>query len=72
MNPTGVFATLAATGGGSPPTYLVGCQPASLDEGIGLSPAVAAAVPVAASKVLQLAVRLASGVATGSSRRQEE
>ena len=44
MAPVAVLASLGQLGGSLPPTYLVGCQPASVEEGIGLSPAVAAAV----------------------------
>lgn len=45
MAPVAVLASLAQLGGTLPPTYVVGCQPAELDEGIGLSEAVAAAIP---------------------------
>ena len=34
----------SSEGGSLPPTYVVGCQPADVGEGMGLSPAVAAAV----------------------------
>ena len=34
---------------------IVGCEPASVDEGIGLSPEVAAAVPAAVRTVTELA-----------------
>ena len=37
-----------------PPVTVVGCQPASLDEGIGLSPAVAASIDDAVRAVLEL------------------
>ena len=45
MEPVAVLASLAQLGGTLPPTYVVGCQPADLEEGIGLSEAVAAAIP---------------------------
>ena len=51
MDPLAVLGSLQALGGTLPPTYVVGCQPASVDEGIGLSPQVEAAVPVAADAV---------------------
>jgi hydrogenase maturation protease len=51
MDPLAVLGSLQALGGTLPPTYVVGCQPARLDEGIGLSEAVAAAVPVAVEAV---------------------
>lgn len=52
MTPDAVLAllgTLCAGTGGQPPrrTLVVGCEPASLEEGIGLSPPVSAAVPEA-------------------------
>ncbi|RDI61602.1 hydrogenase maturation protease [Nocardia pseudobrasiliensis] len=51
MNPEAVFAAVRALGGAVPPTVVVGCQVASVEEGIGLSEPVAAAVPAAASVV---------------------
>ncbi len=44
MAPVAVLASLGQLGGSLPPTYVVGCQPADVGEGIGLTPAVAAAV----------------------------
>jgi hydrogenase maturation protease len=54
MNPVAVLGSLDALGGSLPPTYVVGCTPADLEEGMGLSPAVAAAVDVAADTVRSL------------------
>jgi len=54
MDPASVLATLASLGGQLPPTLVVGCEPAVLDEVMGLSPAVAAAVPVAVAIVTRL------------------
>ncbi|MFP3460625.1 hydrogenase maturation protease [Arthrobacter globiformis] len=51
MDPAAVLVRLRSMGGGLPATYVVGCVPADLSEGIGLSPAVAAAVPEAAAAV---------------------
>lgn len=51
MNPVAVLGSLGALGGTLPPTYVVGCTPADLEEGMGLSPPVAAAVAVAADTV---------------------
>ena len=59
MNPVAVLASLDGLGGELPPTYVVGCRPADLDEGIGLSKVVEAAVPVAVRTVLDLVARLA-------------
>ncbi len=54
MNPVAVLANLEVLGGTLPPTYVVGCVPMSVDDGMGLTPAVAAAVDagVAAVRVL--------------------
>ncbi|MDQ3052745.1 MAG: hydrogenase maturation protease [Actinomycetota bacterium] len=54
MNPVAVLGSLDALGGSLPPTFVVGCTPADLEEGMGLSPAVAAAVDVAADTVRSL------------------
>lgn len=51
MDPAAVFASLAALGGHPPRTVVVGCEVRSVAEGIGLSPAVAAAVPIAVRAV---------------------
>ena len=50
MDPATVLATLHRLGGTLPPTYVVGCRAGRLDEGMGLSPAVAAAVPRGAGR----------------------
>jgi hydrogenase maturation protease len=44
MAPVAVLSGLRLLGGSLPPTYLVGCRPADVGEGIGLTPPVAAAV----------------------------
>nr|WP_202437520.1 hydrogenase maturation protease [Streptomyces sp. SID5910] len=59
MTPDAVLAlldTLCAGTGASPPrrTLVVGCEPATVEEGIGLSPRVAAAVPEAVRLVGEL------------------
>ena len=51
MDPAAVFASLNALGGTPPPTVVIGCEVANVDEGIGLSPPVAAAVPAAVRAV---------------------
>jgi hydrogenase maturation protease len=45
MDPGAVFASLNALGGTPPYTIVIGCEVANTDEGIGLSDAVANAVP---------------------------
>ena len=54
LDPNAVFRSLGALGDELPRTLVVGCQPLSMDDGIGLSEPVAAAVPAAAEKVLAL------------------
>jgi hydrogenase maturation protease len=54
LDPNAVFRSLGALGEELPRTLVVGCQPVTMDDGIGLSDPVSAAVPVAADKVLQL------------------
>jgi hydrogenase maturation protease len=58
MNPVAVLASLGALGGTLPPTYVVGCRPASTADGIGLGEAVAGAVPLAVETVDRLLDRL--------------
>ncbi|MET0318349.1 MAG: hydrogenase maturation protease [Rhodococcus fascians] len=45
MDPAAVFGTLTALGGTAPTTFVIGCEVANVDEGMGLSEPVAAAVP---------------------------
>ena len=52
MEPGAVLATLGSMGGRLPPTYIVGCEPADLEEGIGLTPDVEAAIDRAIDAVL--------------------
>lgn len=47
MAPVAVLASLSDLGGRLPPTYVVGCRPLEVDEGIGLSGEVEAAIPQA-------------------------
>ena len=54
MDPVAVLASLGQLGGTLPPTYVVGCRPATTEDGIGLSEPVAAAVPVAVGVVGRL------------------
>jgi len=71
MAPVAVLASLGQLGGSLPTTYLVGCQPASVEEGIGLTAAVSAAVEPAVELVLEvLADRLGlAGSPTSASGR---
>jgi hydrogenase maturation protease len=51
MDPAAVFATLTALGGTAPRTIVVGCEVENVDEGMGLSEPVAAAVPGAVAAI---------------------
>jgi hydrogenase maturation protease len=65
MDPAAVFASLAALGGTAPYTVVVGCEAADVDEGIGLSDPVAAAVPAAVKAVEEVVTRLTTPVPEG-------
>jgi hydrogenase maturation protease len=54
MAPVAVLASLGQLGGSLPPTYVVGCQPADVGEGMGLTPEVAAAVEPAIALVFEV------------------
>ena len=60
MDPAAVFASLSALGGTPPYTIVVGCEAASVDEGIALSDAVAGAVPHAVRAVDEVVATLLS------------
>jgi len=54
MAPVAVLGSLASMGGELPPTYVVGCEPGVLDEGMGLTPPVEAAIERAVDAVLSV------------------
>jgi hydrogenase maturation protease len=54
MNPVAVLAGLPALGGELPPTYVVGAAPENLEEGIGLTATMTAAVAPAGARVRDL------------------
>jgi hydrogenase maturation protease len=66
MNPEVVLNTLARLGGSVEKIYIVGCQPADLQEGMGLTPAVAAAVDDAVEMCCQLVSEIVEPVGKGS------
>ena len=76
MAPVAVLASLGALGGSLPPTFVVGCQPADVGEGIGLSPAVAAAVHQAVDLVYAVLAEhlgfVAARTCVAASARHEE
>ncbi|GAB91398.1 hydrogenase maturation protease [Gordonia rhizosphera] len=61
MDPMSVIAGVKTLGGTLPLTYVVGCQAHSIDDGIGLSAPVAAAVEPAVEAVRDLLDRLTHG-----------
>jgi hydrogenase maturation protease len=66
MNPEVVLASLARLGGSVEQIFIVGCQPADLGEGMGLTPPVAAAVDGAVEMCLELASEIVELVGKGS------
>jgi hydrogenase maturation protease len=58
MDPAAVFTSLKALGGRPPYTVVVGCEAGSVDEGIGLTEAVAGAVPRAIHTVAEVVAGL--------------
>jgi hydrogenase maturation protease len=63
MDPAAVFASLKALGGTPPYTVVVGCEVACVEDGIGLSDAVSAAVPGAVRAVQHVVAGLAARTA---------
>jgi hydrogenase maturation protease len=70
MDPVAVLASLSSLGGQLPPTYVVGCRPANVREGIGLSAPVSDAVPRAITTVRQIVDEIVHG--TGDVRDEEK
>jgi hydrogenase maturation protease len=68
MDPVAMLAGVTRLGGKLPVTYVVGCRVACVDEGIGLSAPVIAAVPEAVSAVRALVQRLSAGEPAHSRR----
>lgn len=58
MDPQAVFANLVSLGGTPPHTVVIGCEVADVNEGIGLSGAVAGAVPDAVQAVADVVADL--------------
>jgi hydrogenase maturation protease len=54
MDPVAVLANLGSLGGELPRTLVVGCQPLDVEEGMGLTPPVTAAVDVAITTINEL------------------
>ena len=62
MDPAAVFASLVALGGTPPYTIVIGCEVATVEEGMGLSDSVAAAVPDAVAAIEDVVARLLTPV----------
>jgi hydrogenase maturation protease len=58
MNPQAVLATLAHLGGSVEKVFIVGCQPATLEDGMGLSPLVSSVIDDAVEMCRQLVAEL--------------
>ncbi|MBN3507733.1 hydrogenase maturation protease [Mycolicibacterium nivoides] len=65
MDPAAVFAGMRALGGSPPYTVVIGCEAATVADGIGLSEPVAAAVPGAVTAVEAAVARLSAPVRKG-------
>jgi hydrogenase maturation protease len=66
MSPTVVLSTLAGLGGRVARVYVLGCQPATLEEGMALSAPVAAAVGPAVEMCRQLVAEIIEPAGKGS------
>jgi hydrogenase maturation protease len=66
MNPDVVLANLARLGGSVEKIFILGCQPADLQEGMGLTPAVAAAVDDAVEMCCQFVSELLQPAGKGT------
>jgi hydrogenase maturation protease len=66
MDPGAVFSLLRAMGGRVPRLVVVGCEPSSVEEGIGLSPQVESAIDRAAAIVREVIERERSSYAGSS------
>ncbi len=66
MNPEVVLRTLARLGGSVERIFVLGCQPASLQEGMGLTPAVATAIDEAVEMCCQLVSEIVEPVGKGN------
>ena len=67
MSPDVVLATLSRLGGSVERIRIVGCQPANLQDGMGLTPAVAAAVDPAVALCLELVADIVQPAGKGTS-----
>lgn len=66
MAPGAVIANVRALGGAMPRTIVIGCEVATVEEGMQLSPAVEAAVPIAVDAVTRVVHDILAPVRTES------
>jgi hydrogenase maturation protease len=66
MSPTVVLSTLARLGGRVARVYVLGCQPATLDEGMTLSPSVGAAIEPAVDLCMELLAEIMEPAGKGA------
>lgn len=66
MSPTVVLSTLARLGGRVARVYVLGCQPATLEEGMALSASVAGAVEPAVDMCVQLVAEIMEPAGKGT------
>jgi hydrogenase maturation protease len=66
MSPTVVLSTLARLGGHVARVYVVGCQPATLEDGMALSAPVAGAVEAAVDLCVQLVAEIMEPAGKGT------
>jgi hydrogenase maturation protease len=71
MDPVAVLASLDSLGGSLPRTFVVGCQPGDVDERMGLTAPVSAALDTAVATVNRILADLLAGQPVGASTRQE-
>jgi hydrogenase maturation protease len=69
MDPAAVFASLNALGGTPPFTVVIGCEVENVEEGIGLSEMVAAAVPNAVHAIEEVVAELLARSSQGETTR---
>jgi hydrogenase maturation protease len=71
MDPVAVLASLDQLGGTLPRTLVVGCQPGDVDERIGLTAPVSAAIDTAITTIHQILADVLSGQPVGANSHQE-
>jgi hydrogenase maturation protease len=70
MAPVSVLASLGTLGGELPPTYVVGCEPATVEDGMGLTAVVEAAVDRAIDAVIGVLTEELACSSTSSTKEQ--